>query len=118
MTTRAFAGDAPQFAVRRTVWSGLLQNDVGQAQDLPGDCDISCSAEGTFGSGATCTMEGSNDGGVNWHPIKQPNGTLAVFSAASFVTFLDLPAKVRPNNNASDGTTNIAVTLIARIKSS
>ncbi len=68
-------------------------------------------ATGTFGSGGSVRLEGSNDG-ANWFPLSPA----ALTAPGSFAPLgaNEKPQYVRPNVTAGDGTTAIAVTAFYR----
>jgi hypothetical protein len=65
---------------------------------------------GTFGTGGSCTIQGSNDG-TNWASLADPQGNALTFTSQKIEQALELPRYVRPNVTAGDGTTNLTVTL-------
>lgn len=69
---------------------------------------------GTFGSGGSIRMEGSNDGGTTWAILTDPLGTNLVFTAAGMKQITELPALIRPLVTAGDGTTSLNVYLHMR----
>lgn len=65
-------------------------------------------ASGTFGSGGSVQLEGSNDG-VNWVKLSP-----AALTSAGMTTTLgaeERPRYIRPNVTAGDGTTSLTVSI-------
>lgn len=115
MTVRPFQGTAAQFAVWNTVWTGLLAGDTGQPQSIPHGSDLTLSIDGVFGGGA-CQWEGSNDGGVTWSILSNPQGADIIMPIAGMSAVEEQPTLVRPNMVGGDGTANVNARMIARIK--
>lgn len=89
-----------------------------------GYADKTFQVTGTFGVGATLSIQGSNDG-TNWSPLTTPSGipgALGTPAAASFTTasgggieqVLEACQFYRPSLTGGDGTTNLTIVLFAR----
>jgi hypothetical protein len=89
-------------------WSELGNGDTGSRWQLrPTYWTALFQAEGTFGSGGSVQLEGSNDG-TNWHKLSPDALTAAGFFSPLGQT--EVPKYIRPNVTAGDGTTSITVT--------
>lgn len=77
--------------------------------------DVSIQAVGTFGSGGSVAMEGSNDGGTTWGALNDPFGTTIALTASGALSQVNEIAELlRPHVTAGDGTTDIDVYVFAR----
>ncbi|HEX8957641.1 MAG TPA: hypothetical protein VF798_15280 [Burkholderiaceae bacterium] len=94
---------APDDAVRLVSWAGLANaGDVGDTQSLPAYSEKTFTVTGTFGGGASCTIQGSNDG-TNWVALTNKQGNALTFTAAGIGTSQDRPLYIRPNLAAGAG---------------
>lgn len=91
-------------------WSGLLNGDTGNWYELPAHGDRTFQVEGTFGTGGTVVMQGSNDG-VNAHTMTDPQANALSKTAAAMELIQERPRYIRPNITAGDGATNLVVTV-------
>ena len=94
-------------------WSGLLNGDDGSpisGSDFP---DRTVHILGTFGSGGSVNLEGSNDG-TNWLPLTDPQGNAITKTATALEMVTETPRYIRPRVTAGDGTTDITVIVFAR----
>lgn len=94
-------------------WSGLQNGDDGEPMTIPGAADRSVQVAGTFGSGGSVSLVGSNDG-ANWVVLRDPQGNLLTFTAAGLKAVLELTAFVKPNVTAGDGSTALTMTVLAK----
>lgn len=94
-------------------WSGLLNGDDGAPIEMPGSSDRSIQYQGTFGTGGTIILEGSNDG-VNYHPLTDPQGNAISKTAAGIEAVMELTRYVRPRVSAGDGSTSLVATLLVK----
>lgn len=92
-------------------WSTVTTGDVGQAFEIPMSSEKSIQCEGTF-AGATCTMQGSNDGS-NWQTLTDLAGNALTFAAAGLKGVRETVRYIRPSVAAGAGSLNI--TMIAKI---
>lgn len=99
--------------VRLITWGGLLNGDDGARADWVEFADRCIQVTGTFGTGGSVTIEGSNDG-ATFHPLSDPQGNPLTFTTGRIEQALELPRYVRPRVTAGDGTTNLTVTLLMR----
>lgn len=113
MTTRAIDQDVtvdPHFAV---TWSGLLDTDTGEAFEGGDWVDRCVQVFGTFGTGGTCTIQGSNNGS-NWNTLKDSFGTAIQFTSAGVAQVMEVTRYIRPNITAGDGSTNLSCVMYTR----
>lgn len=115
MAERASAMSNPlgQRDIVLVTWTGLLNGDTGSAVGLANFADKTMQVTGTFGSGGSVTMQGSNDG-TNWFTLVDPQGNALTKTSAAGELILENPVYIRPNVTAGDGTTSLAVTVACR----
>jgi len=101
-TTDASTGQADGVTV---TWAAIPNGNQGDGHGGP-YVTATFIATGTFGTGGSIRMEGSNDG-TNWVPLT----ATALTAAGEFVLApAEHPKFIRPNVTAGDGTTAITVT--------
>ena len=116
MTTRAVS---PTFYPQNQAgvviyeWTGLLNGDDGSPIELPSFPDMSVEFSGTFGTGGTILLEGSNKGSA-YYTLTDPQGNAISKTAAALEQVEELVRYVRPRVSAGDGTTSLTATLICR----
>lgn len=98
----------PSGGALQVTWSGLLNTDDGAPLAFHDWAERTFQVFGTFGTGGTLVIEGSNNG-VNWAPIANRSGAALSFTAAGINRTQDYPLFVRPRVSAGDGTTNLTV---------
>lgn len=94
-------------------WGPMANADTGAPQSLPGFCDRSIEVSGTFGSGGSVALEGSNDG-TNFFALSNPAGTTIGITSAGLQPCTTSCLWIRPHVTAGDGTTSLTVTVYAR----
>lgn len=96
-------------------WTGLTDDtsDDGEPYECPGNADRSVQVTGTLGTGGTVRIEGSNDG-TNYAPLTDPQGNALDIDTLKIETVTELTRYIRPRVTAGDGSTSLAVTLLAR----
>jgi hypothetical protein len=94
-------------------WAGLLNGDDGGPVELPSFPDVSVQVGGTFGTGGTIVMEGSNDG-TTYFTLTDPQGNTVSKTSAALEQIEELVRYRRPRVTGGDGTTALTVTLLAR----
>lgn len=94
-------------------WSGLLNGDTGAAVELVDYADKTCTVTGTFGTGGSITLEGSNNG-TNWFALTDAQTQAVTKTAAGMELIVENPRYIRPSVTAGDGTTNLAVQICCR----
>lgn len=98
---------------RLVVWSGLLNTDDGSPLDFVDWADRCVQITGTFGVGGTVVLEGSNDG-TNWATMTDYANVALSFTAPAVKQITEQPRFMRPRVTAGDGTTSLAVSILAR----
>jgi len=106
-TTSDFAGNYAY------TWAEIPNGDDGQPAIHPGTGDRSVQIFGTFGTGGSVTLQGSNNG-TNWATMHDTGGTDLTFTAAGLEAVLENTQYIRPIVTAGDGTTAITVILNVR----
>lgn len=94
-------------------WTGLLNGDDGTPLEMPGSADRSVQVHGTFGSGGTLLIEGSNDG-VNYYTLNDPSSSALSVTSAKIETILEITRYIRPRVSAGDVTTSLTCTMLVR----
>lgn len=96
-------------------WLALTTtNTDGGAVSMQDYQDRTVQITGTFGTGGSVTIQGSNDGGTTWATLTDPLGNNLTFTAAGMKQITELPALLRPLVTAGDGTTSLNVYLHMR----
>lgn len=94
-------------------WLGLKNGDTGAPYDCPGLKDKSVHVAGTFGTGGTVVIQGTNmETSPSWVTLADPQGNLLSFTTEKIEQILENTLKVRPAVTAGDATTNINVYLV------
>lgn len=108
--------DADDVQTRTLFWQGLTDDtsDTGAPADLKNHADRSVQLIGTLGAGGACTIQGSNDGGINWATLNDPQGDPLVLTALGIYQILEYAKEVRPAITAGDGTTDLDLYIHAR----
>lgn len=92
-------------------WAAMLDGSVPKAGDAASTGTyekLTVQVVGTFGTGGSITMQGSNDG-TNWATLEDRENNAITVTAAALVEIRDHPRFIRPNLTAGDGTTNLRV---------
>lgn len=103
--------------IRLVEWNSLNNSDSGAPLNLPQFADRSIQVAGTFGSGGTLIMEGSNRLETEspvYAPLVDPQGNAISFTSAGIEQILESSYLIRPRVTAGDGTTNLTVRLLVR----
>lgn len=95
-------------------WTPLANGDSGSAVDLNDYRDRSVQVLGTFGTGGSVTLQGSNDGGTTWATLTDQGGNNLTFTAAGIKHVQQLTEYIRPTVTAGDGTTALSVFVFFR----
>ena len=82
--------------VQIVTWTGLTTDDTGQPWRRNDYTDKCVTITGDFGSGATVTMQGSNDG-TNWFSLTDPQANAIAKTAAAMEQILENPVWIRPS---------------------
>lgn len=112
MAIRAISGSDMGFGRMSSTftWTGLLNTDQGAGHETILACDRTFQVTGTFGTGGTAVMQGSNDG-TNWFTLKDCAGADMSYTAANGGMACSRPRFVRPSVTG-DGTTNLTCILV------
>lgn len=94
-------------------WTGLLNGDTGAAIELDDWGDRTIQFTGTFGTGGTIVLQGSNDNS-NWFSLTDPQGNAISKTAAGMETVMETPRYTRVSVTAGDGSTSLTAILFAR----
>jgi hypothetical protein len=96
-------------------WASLTSatSDVGESVEMPYLSDRSVQAFGTFGTGGTCTLQGSNDG-TNWATLEDSAGTGIAQVVAGIKQIMPVTRYIRPNITAGSGATITCVVYCTR----
>jgi hypothetical protein len=89
-------------------------NDNGAAIPFAEWADRSVQVTGTFGSGGTLKLQGSNDGGTTWVDLTDPQGNAISFTAAGLEAVTEVVELARPYVSAGDGSTDLDVFVLCR----
>ena len=111
LTELPWAGSG--FRAWRVQWAGLANSNLGAPVDLVEFTDRSVQVEGTFGSGGTVAIQGSNDG-TNFETLRDPSSTSLSLQAAGLHGILEMTGLIRPNVTAGDTSTALTVTMFMR----
>lgn len=115
MATKAITGTpSPNINYQRVSWLAMLNGDVGATWGGNDFQDRSVQVTGTFSTGGSVTIKGSNDGGVTWSSLTDPLGNVLTFTAAGMKQITEVPELIRPEVTAGDGSTSLNVYLFAR----
>lgn len=98
-------------------WTGLANGDSGDPLNKPSFADRSVQVKGTFGTGGTVIMEGSNDRETDtptYAPLVDPQGNAISFTSAGIEQILESTYLIRPRVTAGDGDTSLTVTILVR----
>ena len=110
-TDTAYAGASLAYT-----WETLTTtNDTGVAVQYAAYGDRSVQMTGTWGSGGSVDLEGSNDG-VTYFTLHDQFGVTISLSANGLVAVAEAVLYMRPRVTAGDGTTDIDVTVFLRGK--
>lgn len=94
-------------------WANMVNGDQGDSLPLSQYADRSVQVAGTFGSGGTLVIQGSNDS-INYVTLTDPQGNPLSFTTAGLEAITEMVAYIRPAVLAGDGTTSLTVTMAAR----
>ena len=94
-------------------WGPMKQGDTCQPANLVQWADRSIEADGTFGSGGTITLNGSNRG-VNYYGLNDPSLTAISKTQNGVSQILELTVYVQPVLTGGDATTSVYLTMLCR----
>ena len=93
--------------------AAMANGDTTAAIECTDFADKTVQFDGTFGSGGSASLEGSNDNS-NWFVLKDPSLTAITKTAKGMSAVLEHPRYIRGHTTAGDGTTAIVMRLMAR----
>lgn len=91
----------------------MANGDIGTALEMPGWADRSIQIHGTFGTGGTVVIQGSNDGS-NWATLTDPQGNEISITTAKIEQVMEITRYIRPAVTAGNGSTNLNVIILVR----
>lgn len=103
--------DRGSFNAATILWEGCANGDTGSPVEVSGKEVQSVQVTGTFGSGGTVVLQGSNDG-TNYVTLLDEDGSAISLTGAGLVGVRSRAKFVRPSVTAGDGTTDLDVTLL------
>lgn len=113
MPTRTLTANRLGDRTEIVTWAGLLNTDDGSPYERVDFPDRSVQVSGTFGTGGTVVIQGTNNG-TAWHTLTDPQGNALSFTAAGLEQVQELTRQIRPLVTGGDGTTNLVVTMLTR----
>lgn len=116
MTVRSLANAAQGQHARLVTWTALANGDTGEPfQNTDYGAEATVTFEGTFGTGGTIKLRGSNDG-TNYYDLTDPQGNAISKTAAGIELVAEAPLYIRPEVTAGDGTTALQCRILFRRK--
>lgn len=104
-------------------WSPLTTTNAdGGAIEMPGSANRSIQFTGTFGTGGTIVLQGSNlaspvaSTDTDWFTLTDPQGNAISKTAAGGEMITELTRWIRAKVSAGDGTTSLTATLLVKRK--
>ncbi len=94
-------------------WAALANGDSGDPVQWVDYADRCFQVTGTFGTGGSITLKGSNDG-TEFLALTDPQGNALTFTSAKIEQVLELPRYVKPVVTAGDVTTSLTATICMR----
>lgn len=94
-------------------WTPLANGDDGAPLLSVHYTDKSIQFQGTFGTGGSVQLEGSNDG-IAWHVLQDFGGNALTLTSAGLRPIAGATRWVRPRVTAGDGSTAITCVLFGR----
>ena len=105
--------EALQRGVYKCSWEGLTDGDDGDWLDGSHLSDKTVQVFGTFGTGGTVVIEGSNDGGTTTFTLDDPQGNDLSLTAAEGKAIAENPELIRPRVTGGDASTDLDVHIVA-----
>jgi len=93
-------------------WTGLTESDSGSPLEMPGSADRSVQITGSFGSGGSLRIQGSNDG-TNWNTLTDPQGNDINITASKIEQVMEVVRYMRPIVTAGSSV-NLTVSILVR----
>lgn len=108
-------GDFIAPGIYRIKWETVTNGDTGSPDDGARLSDKSVQILGTFGTGGTAVLQGSNDGGTTWHTLSDPQGNDISFTAAGTAQVLESTQLIRPSVSGGDTNTDLDVWVVGKV---
>lgn len=96
----------------KIVWTPMLNGDTGAPVQFPKHNDKSIHVSGTFGTGGSVAVEGSNNNGASFVALRSPDSNTIAITSETIKAVLENTAQVRPHVTAGDGTTSLTVSML------
>ncbi len=93
-------------------WTGLLENDTGEAVYLARYPDKSVQITGDFSGSGAITMQGSNLATPSWGSLNDPQGSAVVIADIHPVVIAESPLQIRPKVTTANGSTALVCTIV------
>ena len=113
IASQTFADSAGDGSVLIVQWTPLANGDSGSPLEVSAWAERSVQITGTFGTGGTVVIQGSNDG-TNWATLNNAQGTGLSFTSANIKQVAEMTRYMRPNVTGGDVTTSLTVTMLIR----
>ena len=94
-------------------WGNLVNGDEGDPFILSQYADRSVQIVGTFGTGGTVVLQGSNDG-VAYTTLTDNQGNPLSFNTPKLVQIMEIVVGIKPVVIGGDGTTNLNVNMLVK----
>lgn len=94
-------------------WANMQNGDVGDPFVLSQYADRSVQIVGTFGTGGSVVLEGSNTGGI-FTTLTDNIGNTLSFVTPSFRQVMEIAVAIQPRVTAGDVNTSITVAMLVR----
>jgi hypothetical protein len=110
----------PDIHISKWAWAALTTSQVGMPlgssifEQHANFADRSVQVTGTFGTGGSVQIEGSNDGGTTYNIMNDAFGNALVLTSGVIKQITETAERIRPNVTAGDATTAINVNLFMR----
>lgn len=99
-------------------YDGLDNGDDGAAIRIPHGATVDFQIVGTFGSGGSISLEGSNKAGsttdADYFVLTDLHGNAATYTSAGGDGITETPKWVRPHVTAGDGDTDLDAYIVVR----
>jgi len=119
VATVAGSGSFTSRGVHLQQWTALTTGTVGNPMACPGLADKTVYIGGTFSTGGTCSIYGSNDpvstapSSAAWAILTDPQGNEITKTASGIETISENPMRIRPRVTSGDGSTSINVRIVS-----
>jgi len=117
MAIVAFAETLSNYGVKIFKWTGLGNLDTGAPLPIPSKSDKTVQVYGTFGSGGSVTIQGSNDLATEtptYASLHKIDISALTYTSAGIDTVVDNPNLIRPSVTAGDGDTDLDVIICVK----